>query len=126
MHSGPSLKDLQGVAHDVAHHAQSSLACLYPHLGRACQEAGLRNASVSLLQDDPYPSTLVRHEPLALAIGSLRRRFFEILASYGYVPSDVASVELSFTFPPSQGDGSIYAVQAIIKTPDGRIYERLL
>ena len=114
------------MAHDIAHHAQSGLSFLFPHLGRACQEAGLRNASLSLLQDDPYPTMLARHEPLALAIGNLRLRFFDILASYGYAPTDVASVELSFTFPAIHGDGSIYVVQAIIKTPTGRVYERTL
>jgi hypothetical protein len=126
MNGARSPKSLLGVAHDIAEHAQSGLSFLYPHLCRACQEAGVRTTSLSLLEDDPYPATLRQHEPLALAFVGVRLRFLQILASYGYSSADVASIQLSFTFPVTWEDGSIYAVVAAITTPSGRVFEKTL
>jgi hypothetical protein len=120
------MKTLRGVAHDIAHHAQSGLAFLYPHLGAACREAGVLETSVELLTEGPYPDGLPRHEPLALALTSVRARFFEILAAYGFAASEVSRVELSFVFPERHGDGSIYSVRALVVATNGREYEAIV
>jgi hypothetical protein len=77
------LDRLNGVAHDLGHHAQSGLSWLYPHLGRACQEAGVRAVAIDLMTPAPYPSELRFHEPLASALQSLRGKFIEILGKHG-------------------------------------------
>jgi hypothetical protein len=121
-----SLKNLQAVAHDLGHHAQSGLAYLFPHLGQVCLAAHTLEADVDLLAEQPYPSGLPQHGPLSLALASLRRRFFEILAKYDLEPDDVVAVQLHFMFPPAPRDHSIYAVRSSVTARSGRVYERAL
>jgi len=117
----PSTKSLRGVAHNLAHHAQSGLAFLYPHLWRACSDVGVRQAHLDLLSQAPYPVGLPYREPLAMALHTLRGRFLDILDKGGFAASDVSSVELVFEFPP-EGDGSIYSVRAVLTAMNGRDY----
>jgi hypothetical protein len=63
-----SLKTLQSVAHDIAHHAQSSLGWLHPHLSQACRAAGRTTVQIRLTDADPYPQLLEPMEPLRLAL----------------------------------------------------------
>jgi len=77
------LDRLNGVAHDLGHHAQSGLSWLYPHLGPACQEAGVRAVAVDLLNPSPYPEGLPHDEPFAKAFGAMRAKLSAILAKHG-------------------------------------------
>ncbi len=92
-----SLKKLQAVAHDIAHHAQSSLSWIHPHLGEACAEAGVLDTSVELLMSS-CPRGLAARKPLELALSSLREKFFEMLSTYGLSREDVRAVRLEFRF----------------------------
>ncbi len=116
------LDRLNGVAHDLGHHAQSGLSWLYPHLGRACQEAGVRAVALDLRSSSPYPSELRHHEPLAKALLALRQKFIEILAKHGQRIDDLSAACLEFGFPPGYGDGSLYAVICTLEAK-GRRFE---
>lgn len=78
-----SLKQLQGVAHNIAHHSQSSLSWLHPHLGQACDHAGVTAADLELLAAQPYPSGLPTHEllprlkPLEMVLQALQAKFWD-------------------------------------------------
>jgi len=98
-----SLKKLQAVAHDIAHHAQSSLSWIHPHLGEACAEAGVLDTSVELLMSS-RPRGLAARKPLELALSSLREKFFEMLSTYGLSREDVRAVRLEFRFSPLPRD----------------------
>jgi hypothetical protein len=118
-----SFKGLAGVAHDIAHHAQSSLSYLYPHLGRACAEAGLVTVRVELLDSMPYPVNLQPNQPLATALRGLRDRLVQILALHGYDIEDLTAVDLTFSFPAMPRDHSLFSVRARLIASTGRCYE---
>lgn len=120
-----TLKTLNGVAHDIAHHAQSGLSWLYPHLGDACRDAGILTAEVDLLADEPYPAGLAERQPLRLALGALRAKLVAMLKQRGFDLSDLESAGLEFTFPDGYGDGSLYRVRSILVSR-GRTFERSL
>ena len=120
-----SLKKLQAVAHDIAHHAQSSLSWLHPHLGEACADAGVLDTSVELLTS-PYPPGLAARKPLEAALVSLREKFLDLLTNYGLGPADVTAVRLEFRFSPPPRDNFSCAVRSVITARTGRVYDRTL
>lgn len=69
---------------------------VHPHLYQACQAAGIREATVDLLENAPYPPGLPRIEPLRLSLTALHNKFLAILAANGFGPSDVAAATLRF------------------------------
>jgi len=115
-----SLKQLHGIAHNLAHHAQSSLSWLHPHLARACREAGVSAATVELLAREPYPATLPDVEPLRLALGALRQWFLDLLDRQGFTATDVRSASL--TFECDREDDYNAAVRALLITRQGKEY----
>lgn len=117
-----SLKQLHGIAHDIAHHARSSLAYLFPHLWEACQAAGLTTVSMSLLDSDPYPASLPENGPLRVALNNLRERFERMVRHRGLDVTILTDAQLEFTFPPRFGDGSVYGVRSSLST-DKQRYE---
>ena len=121
-----SLKNLQAVAHDIAHHAQSGVSWLHPDLGQACREAAVLEATINLLAPHPYPAGLAFHEPLVSALGGLRQRFLDILSKYHLNVADLASAELHFAFKSDPRDDYACAVRAVLKSGRGRTYERIL
>ena len=116
------LATLAGVAHDIGHHAQSGLAWLYPHLGQACASAGLLSVTIDLLSERPDPLGVPVQEPLGHALNALHLTFVDLLASYGFSPSDITAASLEFTFPPGYGDYSLYRVRSVL-TSKGRTFE---
>jgi hypothetical protein len=115
-----SQRALAGVAHDIAHHAGSGLSYVHPHLYPVCKAAGLREATIDLLAEAPYPLGLPQAEPLRLSLIALRNKFFAILSANGFVPSDVAAVSLRFQFPLLGADGYTCQVGARLQSSHGR------
>jgi len=113
-----SFRELRGIAHNLAHHSQSGLSWLYPHLRQVCRRAGVSVASFNLLPHDPYPADVPQWEPLRLALASLRVWFLELLAPHGHDQSNLCSVTLTFRF--RDDDGSNPAVRATISTNTGK------
>ena len=121
----PKIALMNGVTHDIAHHAQSGLSWLYPHLGEACRDAGVLVTSVDLVEGEPYPRGLRHKQPLALALVAMRQTLKAILEKHGFDFADVTSARLEFTFPTGYGDGSLYSVRATL-VYRGRTLERYL
>jgi hypothetical protein len=118
-----SIKVLQSVAHDIAHHAQSGLSWVHPHMGQACRAAGRVAIEVQLTSDDPYPRLLAPVEPLKLAVTSLCQKFWDILAGHSLERSLVVSASLIFFFADDRPDDYSSEVTATITASNGRIYE---
>ena len=121
----PQSALMNGVTHDIAHHAQSGLSWLYPHLGEACRDAGVLVTSVDLVDGQPYPRGLQYKEPLALALVSMRQMLAAILEKHGFDFTELTTAQLEFTFPTGYGDGSLYSVRSTL-VYRGRTFERLL
>jgi hypothetical protein len=117
-----SEKPLNGIAHDIAHHANSGLSFLYPHLWQACSSTGVLSATVELLEPEPYPLGLVKLKPLQSALATLLKRFWEIVEIKGLLRSSMASVNLRFFFPTPPTDGSLFAVESSVKTTSGKVF----
>ncbi|MBX3658788.1 MAG: hypothetical protein KF740_10170 [Ramlibacter sp.] len=118
----PSIKRLSSVCHSAAHHAVSALSYVHPHLGQACNAAGLESSAVDLLAEDIYPSSLPRVEPLALALTGLKARFGEILASEGFAPSDLHRAALHFEFAPGLPDYFCRRCSAVVEATNGKSF----
>jgi hypothetical protein len=117
------MKLLQGVAHDIGHHAQSSLSWLHPHLSQACRVAQLDAVEVRLTDANPYPSVLAPREPLRLALAGLRERFWQILQAHQLERSTVAEARLTFSFREDRSDDYSSEVRAVVVGSNGRAYE---
>ncbi|MDZ4057586.1 MAG: hypothetical protein U1D69_11625 [Polynucleobacter sp.] len=118
----PSQRALAGVAHDIAHHAGSGLSYVHPHLYQACRSAGVREATVDLLDSAPYPPGVPQLEPLRLSLSALRDKFFAILSANGLAASDIASISLRFQFPLLGADGYTCQVAARLQSSQGRLF----
>ncbi|WP_133155094.1 hypothetical protein [Kinneretia aquatilis] len=118
----PSIKRLSSVCHSAAHHAVSALSYVHPHLGQACDAAGVESSAVDLLAEDIYPSSLPRLEPLALALTALRDRFGAILTSEGFAPSDLHRALLHFEFSPELPDYFCRRCSAVIVATNGKSF----
>jgi len=87
-------------------------------MAQACRVAGVSEASVELLAEQPYPDGLPDSEPLRLALGSLRQRFLALLAKYELSASDVLSARLTFAF--RSHDDYDCSVRSTIRSRKGR------
>jgi hypothetical protein len=115
-----AMKELKGVAHNLADHSQSSLSWLHPHLAQACRKAGKEGVSFDLLSDNPYPDGLEKSEPLVLALASLREWFFAQLDHLGHDRANITRAVLTFKFRGEDGYNS--AVAVTIGTNTGKEY----
>ena len=112
-----SLKPLKGVAYDIAHHAQSGLSYLHPHMGELCREAGITEATVDLLAENSYPPELRVYKPLKLAIGALKEKLFSILSKREMSLDYIKELKLRFVFYTA--DNSLCSVESTLVKPSG-------
>jgi hypothetical protein len=116
----PTTRALAGVAHDIAHYANSGVSYLLPHAFHAAHAAGRYELTWNLLADPLLD--LPVDPPLTKASDALRKRFVEILASNGFEPSVLASAILLMQFPTSE---PYYCVaHARLETRDGKVFEK--
>ena len=117
-------RELLGIAHNIAHHAQSGLSWLHPHLAEACRFALVDAAEVELLDPQPYPLALPRRKPLEGALQDLQTRFWGMLELQGISRDSVQSVRLKFLLSPSRTDNYSCAVTAVITASNGKIFQK--
>ena len=117
-----SQRALAGVTHDIAHHAGSGLSYVHPHLYQACKSAGVREATVDLFENAPYPPGVPQIEPLRLSLAALRDKFFAILSANGFTATDVAAITLRFQFPLLGADGYTCQVAARLQSSRGHLF----
>jgi hypothetical protein len=114
----PRAKLLNGIAHNLAHHSQSALSYLHPHLAEASRAAGLSAVSLDLLAPDPYPPELPMLQPLRLALGALRSWFDDLVQRLGFNAGDVRSARMTFQF--RSRDDYDCKVQVLVVTKTGQ------
>jgi len=95
----PPLKRLNSVCYSIAQHAMSGLACIEPHLSRACKDAGLDSIEINLMDEDPCPERFRAIRPLHCSFAALGGRLQNILASEGFSLNDIKEMKLVFSFP---------------------------
>lgn len=100
----PKSKTLNGVAHNLGHHATSGLCYVIPYLFRACLAAKAFDVTLDLQSPDPLPRELPADRPLALSSQALLDKFHEILQKAGFKSADVAVASLRFRFAPQRPD----------------------
>ncbi len=122
----PSLKLLAGAAHDLAHHVQSGVGYVIPHLTKVCRASNVAFAEVELLTEKPYPVGLPRLRPLKTALCSLQQKFWEILEHTGIARAEVKSVRLKFDIAASSPDGYSCPVTAVITAQNGKVFQQHL
>jgi hypothetical protein len=120
----PSQKQLNGIAHNLGHHAQSSLSYLWPSLDEACRLAGRSEATIDLLAPEPYPAGLPRLRPLELALAALRDWFSQLLDREGFVDADVTSAVLSIElqFEPGMPHAVDRRIRSTVTGSRGRTF----
>ncbi len=100
-----SFKKLNGIAHDIAHHAQSGLSYLHPYLANGCKTLGIAEITLDLLED-PYPSDFPVTKPLTLSTLALKEKFFKMISTLDTSPTELESAILIFHFPLGSDDYS--------------------
>ncbi len=78
-----SVKRLRSVVHSTAHHAESFLSYVHPHLGEVCLALHLKQITLDLLTGTFYPVPIEIPRPLELSAKRLCERFAEIMAAEG-------------------------------------------
>ena len=118
------MRELSGVAHNLAHQSQSSLSWLHPHLAQACRLSGVTEVKIELLDANPYPTALPHLRPLVLSLQALQSKFVELLAKQQIPQSNVQSVLLEFRFPVAEADNYSCSVRATITSANGKVFRR--
>jgi hypothetical protein len=119
----PSRKKLNGLAEDLAGHAQSALSWLHPHLAQACRAVNTSTVMIDLLDGDPYPIVLREHRPLRLALNGLQNWFTGLVSRLGFTSEVVSRVRLRFDFHADDDYDSAVEV-AIDLNNGGRLVRR--
>jgi hypothetical protein len=118
----PSQRVLAGISHDIAHHAGSSVSWLHPHLHDACMVAGVREATIDLIEPVSYPDGLPLVRPLYFALAALREKFLSLLTAHGLDPADLHSAHLRVQFPLLGADGYACRIRSCLVSSRGRTF----
>ena len=121
----PSIHHLNGIAHDIAHHAQSSLSCLHPHLANLCRILGMTEVTLDLLSSAPFGSNTIVAEPLQRSAAAVQAKFRERVDGKGLHLSTVSEARLTFGFSPSRDDYN-WVVRVRVLETAGHAYEHTL
>ncbi|OHU85381.1 MULTISPECIES: hypothetical protein [Pseudoalteromonas] len=92
----------KSVAQSLAHHAVSALSFVHPHLGQACEEAGLDSIEIYLSDAEPCPKRFLNIEPLRLALNTLKETLYGLVTAEGFEPKDIESAKMVFEFKHGQ------------------------
>jgi hypothetical protein len=117
-----SAKKLNGVCHNIAHHAVSGVSWIHPYIAKACKAAGVDSVQLDLQRVDPYPDRIPLIEPLRLALLGLKKRFEEMLESEGFVVEDVKEMVLRFDFPAYLPDEYCSICRASLVSTNGKSF----
>lgn len=124
----PSQKLLNGVTHDIAHHAVSGLSYIHPYLGELCRAMKVIHIELNILKECPLPEGVVPIEPLELASKGLHLEFVRILERNGFSLADVqvATLAFSFYFGPRRTDDYCSSCKATLVTSQGKKFEQVV
>ena len=114
---------LAGVAHDIAHHAASSLAYLSPHLALALRAAHQQTTQMDLLDASPYPGLVAELAPLRLALAALHVTALRILETHDLQVSDLSSMVFHATPSPWDQQGYGLHTRMVIVARSGKVFD---
>lgn len=115
-----SIKRLRSVVHSTAHHAESALSYLHPHLGELCASLEWDEIVLNLLNGAHAPAPSKTPRPVLLSTQALCQRFEDIIRSECIDKTWLSNATATFLFR-----GSTWPVGCIVKvkTVDGREVE---
>jgi hypothetical protein len=87
------MRRLNGVAHDLGHHAVSGTSALVPHLFRVSNEAGSVEVTVMIFPPQ-YPDGLAADESLEVALRSLHSFLLQLVRKQHLESTDIQSASL--------------------------------
>lgn len=99
-----SHKRLKSVVQSSAHHAVGALSFVHPHLGQACEDAGVESIEIHLSEKEPCPERFLHIEPLRLALNTLKETFYGLVVTEGFKPRDIETAKMVFEFKHGQLD----------------------
>jgi hypothetical protein len=117
----PTVRALGSVAHDIAHHAASSVSWLHPHAGKAARAAGMGELRFDLLAVSPLDLPSLEG-PLRAATDGLQRKLVEMLEKHGFAKSILQSAVLVMQFPTSSDDYCVTISR--LETTARKIFEK--
>jgi hypothetical protein len=106
----------------MAHHSQSYLSYLHPHLGEACEAASIGNITLNLLEGPILPNDMPVSKELSLAVPNWRAKFREIAGKIGVDLSQIQSATVNFNFARYNHHTSMDTKSEIVLS-DGTKYE---
>lgn len=119
-----SKRLFNGIAHDIAHHAQSGVSWLHPHIGDACRQCGIAEARLDLLSEQRWSAPIQMEEALQLGTESVRQKFRDMVAAAGLDIMDLAGAWLWLR--PVSIDAHSTEVRSQIDLKDGRTVSKLV
>jgi hypothetical protein len=119
-----SIKKLNSVCHNIAHHAVSGLSYVHPHLRQACKAIGIDTITIDLQREQPCPDRFLDIEPLRLSLKALQQKFKEILRAEGFTIDEVGAIELRFEFTVEFADDYCSNCYARLVSNTGKVYEQ--
>ena len=94
----PSKKLMNGLAHDLGHHAISGLCEVVGHLYLACSLTGAKQITIDLLGKPTLSKRVLPNKELKLSIQALKDKLVEMLRRLGFATEDISAASLHFTF----------------------------
>ena len=116
-----SRRLFKGVAHDLAHHAQSGLSYMHPHVVRNCKAYSLGEVTAELLSGSPWPAAFRPSKPLRLATSALQETLNGFIRRQGLDPDDLTSANVTFQLVPSKDDWTTI-VSSRLQLKNGKSY----
>lgn len=110
-------KKLRGVAHNFAHHCQSGLSYIQPHISNELEKIQKKSTTIFLIPDFTTELELKKTNPLFLALVSAQKKFQSILELNGFKIDEVKSLQMDISLQ-KYGDYNS-SVKIEIETKDG-------
>ena len=120
-----SKRLFNGVAHDLAHHAQSGLSYMHPHVTRDCRAHSMRQVSADLLSPAPWPAGFKPSKPLRVATDALRETLARLISQQGLAGEDLQTARLTFHLVEGKDDWTTQ-VSSLLQLKDGKTYTTLV
>jgi hypothetical protein len=121
-----SAKHINGLCHNIAHHAVSGLSFINPHILAASRAAGVDYIAVNLLDSNPCPPQFWQIKPLRLSLRTLREKFEHMLEGVGFSVADLNEAQLIFCRAYPDADDYCAMCHAKITLKTGCHFEHLV
>src|SRR5271170_2639749 len=121
----PSKRLFNGIAHDIAHHAQSWFGGFHPHVAEACRALGVADLEVNLISPQSWPPDLAVQTELESAADGIQDKFRRMVTDFGLNITDISSARLSF-HPVAGKDDHTTEVCSWVQVKGGRSFSHTI